>query len=132
MHIRTKYFSIIILCCLVLVLNCCTQQKQPDIANASNESPNTFTKKGSVREIFINHDEPEFPEAEGKETFTSSCMACHTLRYISSQPNFPRKTWEAEVNKMITKYHAPIDSITAGKIVNYLVLVKGINVAVAK
>jgi hypothetical protein len=127
MHVRAKYVSIIMLSCLVLVFNCCTRQNQANVA--TNESPNTFSKNGSVREIFINHDEPEFPDAEGKEIFTSSCMMCHTLRYISSQPNFPRKTWEAEVNKMIAKYHAPIDSITAGKIVNYLVAVKGTNIA---
>lgn len=126
MSIKVKYLSIVCLCCLAIAFNCCTQQKQPDVANTTDESPNTFTKKGSVREIFINHDEPEFPDEEGKEIFTSSCMVCHTLRYISSQPNFPRKTWVAEVNKMITKYHAPIDSITAGKIVDYLVKVKGV------
>ncbi len=123
---KTQFIFIATLCCLFLVLHSCTQQKQPDIAKPADENPNTFTVKGSVREIFINHDEPDFPEAEGKEIFTSTCTMCHTLRYISIQPNFPHKTWEAEVNKMITKFHAPIDSVRAGKIVNYLVTIKGV------
>lgn len=123
---KTQFILIATLCTLLITLHSCTQQKQPDIAKPVNENPNTFTIKGSVREIFINHDEPDFPEAEGKETFTSTCAMCHTLRYISTQPNFPRKTWEAEVNKMITKFHAPIDSARAGKIVDYLATIKGV------
>ena len=124
---QTK-FILGLLCCFAICFYACTQQKQatPSASDAS-ASPNTFTVKGSVHEIFINHDEPEFPEKEGKDDFTMHCATCHTLRYISTQPNFARKTWDAEVNKMITKFHAPIDSITAGKIVNYLVSVKGKN-----
>ncbi len=121
----SRYLLVASLFCIAAGFNACTQQKQ-DIAKTSDESPNTFSVKGSVHEIFINHDEPEFPEAEGKDIFTGNCMTCHTLRYISSQPNFPRKTWEAEVNKMISKYHAPIDSMTGVKIVDYLVKVKGV------
>jgi mono/diheme cytochrome c family protein len=86
---------------------------------------NTFTVKGSVREMDLNPSPPPaFPEHEGKTEFMSYCAICHSLKYISSQPDFPQKTWEAEVTKMVAKYHAPIDSVTAKKIVAYLVAVK--------
>ena len=65
-----------------------------------------------------------FPEGEGKSEFTSYCSMCHSLRYISMQPNFSKKIWEEEVHKMVAKYNAPIDSVTCIKIVDYLVKVK--------
>lgn len=85
----------------------------------------TFTVNGSVREMELYPDlPPTFPEHEGKAEFMSYCAICHSLKYISSQPAFPAKIWDAEVHKMIAKYHAPIDSVTAKKIVDYLVAVK--------
>lgn len=86
---------------------------------------NTMTISGSTRELNLYPDPPpDFPEHEGKAEFMSYCAVCHSLKYISNQPNFPAKTWAAEVNKMITKYHAPIDSVTSTKIIGYLVAVK--------
>ena len=84
----------------------------------------TFSIKGSVREMTIPPETPEFPEHPGKSEFVSYCAMCHSLKYITAQPDFPRKTWEAEVSKMIVKYKAPIDSVTGKKIVDYLVMIK--------
>ncbi len=56
--------------------------------------------------------------------FIANCQTCHTPRYIEMQPNFPRKTWAKIVDKMIHVYGAPIDSVTATRIVDYLVWVK--------
>ena len=107
---------------LALVLaNACSRTKAP----AANNPENTFSVNGSVREMKLYPAEaPPFPEHEGKAEFISYCGICHTLKYISMQPNFPPKTWEAEVNKMIAKYHAPIDSVNSKKIIAYLVAVK--------
>ncbi len=121
-----KYLSIIVLVAsfIALVLFGCNRAEKPVIK--TSEPVNTFTVKGSVREMDLNPAAaPEFPEHEGKTEFISYCAICHSLRYISTQPDFPQKTWEAEVNKMVTKYHAPIDSVIAKKIVAYLVSVKG-------
>ncbi len=74
----------------------------------------------------ISPEVTEFPDHEGKAEFVSYCAMCHSLRYITAQPDFPRKTWEAELTKMVVKYKAPIDSITGKKIVDYLVTIKGI------
>ena len=113
---------ILLFACFILMLipGCKRQQQQVP------ESPeNTFSIKGSVREMDLYPDAPpSFPEHEGKSQFISYCAICHSLKYISTQPDFPAKTWEAEVNKMIIKYHAPIDSATAKIITTYLVAVK--------
>jgi hypothetical protein len=59
------------------------------------------------------------------EDFVANCQTCHTPRYIEMQPVLSRKTWEKIVDKMIHSYGAPIDSMAATRIVNYLVWVKG-------
>ena len=80
---------------------------------------------GSVHSISLERYEPNFIEQEGRDLFVANCSICHTLRYISMQPDFPRKTWKAEVNKMIDKFGAPILPENAEKIVNYLTKIKG-------
>jgi sulfite dehydrogenase (cytochrome) subunit B len=109
------------LCTLALVclLSACSQQPPAPKAQAS-----TFSIKGSVREMNIPPEVVDFPEHGGKQEFMSYCAMCHTLKYISMQPNFPRKVWEAEVTKMIAKYKAPIDTPTSKKIAEYLVAIK--------
>lgn len=118
--IRGKFYILgMILCSLFIAYGC---QRQGSELNKNNG--NTFSVKGSVREMSITPESPEFPEYEGKKEFISYCAICHSLRYISMQPDFPRKTWEAEVNKMVGKYKAPIDSVTCSRIVSYLVHIK--------
>ena len=49
------------------------------------------------------------------------CRACHSADYISTQPSKRGKAfWEAEVQKMIKVYKAPIDPADAAAIVDYL------------
>ena len=117
---RTAYISLFAFCFIAIAYISCRQTEA-----SGAKSGGSFSVNGTVREITLFPNEPAFPEGEGKNTFTSNCGVCHSLRYIYSQPNFPRKTWEAEVNKMRMKYHASIDSIVAVKIVDYLVRVKG-------
>lgn len=72
------------------------------------------------RSIVLTTQPPYLPPGPGKEAFVSNCLTCHSPRYVTNQPQFPRKTWEAEVNKMIKVYGAPIDDSDASKIVDYL------------
>ncbi len=119
---KYKVHIVLVACFVGLVVYGCNHPQQ-EVAKAPE---NTFTVKGSLREMDLNPSPPTaFPEHEGKREFISYCAICHSLNYISSQPDFPAKTWEAEVTKMVAKYHAPIDSVTAKKIVAYLVAVKG-------
>jgi hypothetical protein len=103
---------------IYVALGACTQK------DAVKKPEHTFSVKGSVREMTIWPETVEFPEHEGKTEFTAYCGVCHSLRYITVQPDFPRKVWEAEVTKMVVKYKAPIDSATSKKIVEYLVAIK--------
>jgi hypothetical protein len=106
---------------LLLAFGCSRQTK-----DVSGQPENTFSVKGSVHEMNLYPEpNPDFPEHEGKAEFISYCGICHSLKYISMQPDFSAKTWDAEVTKMVAKYHAPIDSMNSKKIVAYLVAVKG-------
>ena len=119
----SKYpaYILLVICFTVLVAYGCNKRQ----GEVTKTPENTFSINGSVREMNLYPDPPPvFPEHEGKAEFVSYCAICHSLKYISSQPDFPPKTWAAEVNKMIAKYHAPVDSVTAKKIVAYLVAVK--------
>ncbi len=105
----------------ILVLSAGCNERKPV---AAQKPEHTFTMKGSVREIKIQPETPDFPEHEGKAEFVSYCSMCHSLKYITAQPDLPRKAWQAEVTKMITKFKAPIDSATGNKIVDYIVAIK--------
>ena len=63
---------------------------------------------------------PELAEGDGKLEVQSFCATCHSTRYVVMQPPLPAATWEAEVNKMIKVYGAPIPEATAKKITTYL------------
>ena len=124
---RSKTYLLIALCGLLLLADACTRNaKQVATTTATKATPqHTYTKKGSVREITIWPEDVQFPEGPGKTEFVSYCGICHSLRYITEQPDFPRKTWETEVHKMVERYNAPIDSATCAKITDYLVGIKG-------
>jgi cytochrome c5 len=121
---QKKSIYIVVLAAILAagVLSSCKQQQKPQ---AAAQPEHTFVVKGSVKEMTLMPSTPEFPEHPGKTEFTSYCGICHSLRYISAQPDFPRKTWEAEVKKMVEKFSAPIDSANCVKIVDYLVAIKG-------
>ena len=49
------------------------------------------------------------------------CQACHSADYIATQPPGKGKAfWQAEVQKMIKAYKAPIGEDDASTIANYL------------
>jgi mono/diheme cytochrome c family protein len=63
---------------------------------------------------------PELAEGEGRQEVQSFCAICHSTRYITMQPPLPGATWEAEVNKMIKAYGAPIPEAAGKRITAYL------------
>lgn len=120
---KGAYIIIIVVNLFFGLLYGCKENVQ---TGAPAQPRHTFSVKGSVKEMTLMPAPlPDFPDHPGKTEFTSYCGICHSLRYISAQPAFPRKTWEAEVKKMVEKYGAPIDSANCTKIVNYLVTIKG-------
>jgi mono/diheme cytochrome c family protein len=57
----------------------------------------------------------------GLEQVESNCAACHTLAYIPMNSVFLNAAgWDAEVNKMIKAFGAPIDDADAKVIADYL------------
>lgn len=85
--------------------------------NASADSP--------IHAIVLPHDEPIFPPGPGREEFVTACVVCHSPRYITMQPQFPRATWLSEVKKMKDTYGAHISDEQAVKIADYLFLING-------
>lgn len=63
---------------------------------------------------------PKLADGEGRAETESFCAMCHSTRYVTMQPPLPAATWEAEVNKMIKTFGAPIPEATAKKIISYL------------
>jgi sulfite dehydrogenase (cytochrome) subunit B len=123
MNKATAYLSVVVCTVLLAAYGC--REQQPSPQPVVTVEKHTFSKQGSVREMSIQPDELEFPEHPGKSEFISYCGICHSLKYITGQPAFPRKTWEAEVHKMVEKYGAPIDSEKSEQIVNYLMAING-------
>jgi len=65
-------------------------------------------------------DRTELKPGPGAET-AILCRACHSADYISTQPpGKGRAFWDAEVQKMIKVYHAPINAADAAVILDYL------------
>ncbi|MGA3052708.1 MAG: hypothetical protein ABSD63_00725 [Candidatus Korobacteraceae bacterium] len=60
------------------------------------------------------------------QVYERYCLICHTARYVSMQPRFPRGVWQSEVKKMIDAYGAAIPEADQALIVEYLVAVRGI------
>ena len=57
----------------------------------------------------------------GRETVEAYCAACHSLDYPRINSTFlTHQGWEAEVNKMIKVFGAPIQPADAKVIVDYL------------
>ena len=79
----------------------------------------------TVHSIVLPHNEPMFPPGTGREEFVTACIVCHSPRYITMQPRFPRATWLSEVKKMKDTYGAHISDEQAARIADYLFSING-------
>ena len=80
-----------------------------------------LTEVKPVKAIDLEYHAPDLPPGPYQDVFATQCVICHSPRYVLNQPAFPRKTWTAEVHKMVKSYGAPIDSQQEREIVDYLV-----------
>jgi cytochrome c5 len=63
---------------------------------------------------------PELADA-GADLVVSTCAACHSLEYITTQPRDMGDTfWQDQVTKMVKVYGAPIDPADADAIARTL------------
>jgi hypothetical protein len=95
---------------------------QPSSAQPAITQPATAD---TVKSIDLPQMPPDLPDHPGRIAVMTSCIICHSPRYITMQPEFPRKTWEAQVEKMRKVYGAPIPDALVPDIVNYLIAVRG-------
>jgi len=86
--------------------------------SASPPSPTLHTLRLPSEDVTL-------PDLPGRSKVTSACAVCHTPRYVLDQPPLPRKTWEAEVEKMRKTYGAPVADEDVAAIVDYLVAIRG-------
>ncbi|MDB5297909.1 MAG: hypothetical protein JWO31_3892 [Phycisphaerales bacterium] len=92
--------------------------------NPSPVAPAAVSAEG-VRSISLPAVPLDLPDAPGKNLVTANCILCHSPQYILMQPAFPRKVWEAEVDKMRKTFGAPVAEPNVGPIVDYLMAIRG-------
>ena len=61
----------------------------------------------------------------GADAANNNCLACHSAGMVLNQPALTKAAWQAEVNKMIQIYKAPIAAADVTAIVDYLARTKG-------
>lgn len=66
-----------------------------------------------------------FPAGPGSDTINQNCLGCHSADMVLNQPALPNAAWQAEVDKMIHFYKAPVSAGDVGAIVDYLARTKG-------
>ena len=81
--------------------------------------------KIGLQAILMPHDEPTFPDGPGRRQFLTSCVVCHSPRYITMQPHFTQTVWATEVHKMVTAYGAHVTPEEEAAIVTYIVTIRG-------
>jgi hypothetical protein len=74
----------------------------------------------TVRSINLPEIRTELKRGDGREKVETLCSICHSLDYITMQPEFPKKKWTAIVDKMINVMGAPINEKDKEIIVTYL------------
>jgi len=63
----------------------------------------------------------QLKEGPSRDLVVGRCAACHSQDYIPmNSPFLDRKGWEAEVNKMVKAYGAPMEPGEMEQIVDYL------------
>ena len=65
-----------------------------------------------------------FPGGSEADAINGNCLACHSAGMVLTQPPLSRPQWQAEVDKMIHVYKAPVDPADVAAIVAYLTSLK--------
>lgn len=94
------------------------------LASCHATNRETASQPSTLRTITLPRFQANLPEGPGREAFASSCLSCHSARYISIQPPLTAAKWEESVRKMIKTYAAPIAEEQVPQIVQYLMATK--------
>ena len=120
-----SYIWLLLLCTSSLLASCSSKEPVADSPAAAQASKVIKGEASPVHSIELPKLEADFPPGEGRDLFISRCTVCHSLRYVSMQPDFPEATWVKEVDKMRKTWGAHISEDEAKTIVSYLVTIKG-------
>ena len=60
----------------------------------------------------------------GSDVVNNNCLACHSAGMVLNQPALAAAVWQAEAEKMIHVYKAPVDEKDVPAIVTYLARIK--------
>ncbi len=86
---------------LAMLLAACSAPSAPK----TDTLPKDFALRSAA--ITLPADRITLPPAA--EIVTINCSACHSPEMILSQPALDAATWQKEIDKMRTAYHASID-----------------------
>jgi|SRR5579864_862917 hypothetical protein len=82
-------------------------------------------------ELTLQSEKVDLPQSSrtfpgpGSDAINQNCLGCHSAGMVLNQPALPRAAWQAEVEKMIKVYKAPVAAADVGPIVDYLARTKG-------
>jgi mono/diheme cytochrome c family protein len=63
----------------------------------------------------------ELKPGKGREVVIGQCSLCHSVDYLTTQPPLTKAGWTASVEKMRSKYGAPVPTNAVPLLVEYLV-----------
>lgn len=76
---------------------------------------------------FADEDAIKLKPGNGHEQVLQNCAVCHSLDYVRMNSTFMTpQVWDAEVQKMIKAYGAPIEAADAKLITDYLATQYGV------
>lgn len=102
------------------------QREEPPAPVGEGPKKKSDQPKSMVVQIEMPEMESPLPEGPGRDTVDILCGVCHSHRYITMQPRFGRKAWEASVDKMKKTFGAPIPDEKVKEVVDYLVQIRGV------
>ena len=82
----------------------------------------------TLQSVRSRHTGPRtmFP-GSGSDAINNNCLACHSAGMVLNSTGIPKAAWQAEVNKMIHVYKAPVAPEDVAAIVDYLARIKGVD-----
>jgi hypothetical protein len=88
------------------------------LAAWSVEAADSFQLKSTS--VDLPDSDRMFPGGSEADAINNNCLACHSADMVLNQPALPKEAWQAEVNKMIKTYKAPVAPEDVAPIVDYL------------
>ncbi len=109
-------FSVPVIAALVLAFIGHPSERLPGPTSAST-APSFVLKSVSVE---LPASDAAFPAATGVDVMAANCLACHSAGMVLTQPALSKAAWQAEVEKMIHTFKAPVAERDVAAIVDYL------------